>query len=108
MLTPKTPGPNRPIARWEWSPVATTSTKSFGPSASDAVNDSSLQSALAPERRFAMSTTTVEVKFTPEQYLALERRAVTKSEYLDGEIHPMSGASRAHNLIAKNLVGELH
>ena len=44
---------------------------------------------------------------TPEQYLAIERRAETKSEYLDGEMFAMSGASRNHNLIVVNLAREI-
>jgi len=37
--------------------------------------------------------------YTPEQYLALERDATYKSEYYNGEIYAMAGASEAHNLI---------
>ncbi len=44
---------------------------------------------------------------TPEEYLARERRAETKSEYLRGEMFAMSGASREHNLIAGNVSREL-
>lgn len=44
---------------------------------------------------------------TPEEYLALERQAETKSEYYDGQRYAMSGASRAHNLITLNMGGEL-
>ncbi|MFL6194887.1 MAG: Uma2 family endonuclease [Thermoanaerobaculia bacterium] len=44
---------------------------------------------------------------TPEEYLALERRAETRSEYLDGEMFAMAGGSRPHNLIVTNLVREL-
>jgi Uma2 family endonuclease len=44
---------------------------------------------------------------TPEQYLAIERQAEIKSEYLDGEMFAMSGASREHNLIVSNLAREL-
>jgi Uma2 family endonuclease len=44
---------------------------------------------------------------TPEEYLALERRAEYKSEYLNGEIFAMTGASRKHNLIAVNIVSAL-
>lgn len=44
---------------------------------------------------------------TPEEYLALERQADTKSEYLAGEIYAMVGASPAHNLIVTNIVREL-
>jgi Uma2 family endonuclease len=40
---------------------------------------------------------------SPEDYLALERRNEFKSEYLDGEIQAMTGASREHNFIAGNV-----
>ena len=40
---------------------------------------------------------------TPADYLAMERRAETKSEYLNGAIYAMSGASREHNTIVFNL-----
>ena len=45
---------------------------------------------------------------TSEEYLALERQAQTKSEYLNGEIFAMSGASRRHNLITVNIAAGLH
>ncbi len=38
------------------------------------------------------------------EYLALERAASTKSEYFDGEIFAMAGASREHNQISTNTV----
>jgi len=41
--------------------------------------------------------------FTPEQYLDRERAAEYKSEYLDGQIYAMAGATRRHNLIGMNL-----
>ena len=44
---------------------------------------------------------------TPEDYLALERRAKTRSEYHDGEIVAMAGASREHNLIVFDTVREI-
>jgi Uma2 family endonuclease len=44
---------------------------------------------------------------TPEEYLALERRNEYKSEYVDGEMVAMTGASRRHNLINVNIVGEV-
>lgn len=47
-------------------------------------------------------------RYSPEQYLALERAAEFRSELIDGEIIAMSGASREHNLIAVNLVAALH
>ena len=43
---------------------------------------------------------------TPEEYLAKERKAEYKSEYSGGEIFAMSGATRAHNLIAGNVSRE--
>jgi Uma2 family endonuclease len=42
---------------------------------------------------------------SPQDYLALERSADFKSEYFDGEISAMSGASEAHNLIVVNVAG---
>jgi Uma2 family endonuclease len=45
---------------------------------------------------------------TPEQYLEIERKAVYKSEYYQGEMLPMPGASRGHNLIVSNTLALLH
>ena len=45
--------------------------------------------------------------YTPAEYLALERKAPTKSEYLNGQIYAMSGASEAHNLITLNIAAEI-
>ena len=42
-------------------------------------------------------------RISPDEYLALERQAETKSEYLDGGIFAMTGASRRHNRISLNL-----
>ncbi len=39
----------------------------------------------------------------PEDYLALERLATGRSEYHDGRIYAMAGASRVHGLLAANL-----
>ena len=44
---------------------------------------------------------------TPEEYLTLERQAETKSDYWDGEMYAMAGASEAHILIVTNLVSGL-
>jgi len=46
--------------------------------------------------------------FSPEEYLALERQAEYKSEYIDGVIYAMAGGSVRHNLIAGNLVTEFN
>ncbi len=48
-----------------------------------------------------------EAYVTPEEYLAREREAERKHEYLDGEVTLMSGASRWHVLIVTNIVREL-
>lgn len=45
---------------------------------------------------------------TPEEYLAVERQNEYKSEYMDGEMVAMVGASRRHNIITFNVAGELH
>jgi Uma2 family endonuclease len=54
-----------------------------------------------------MSHQTKKSYATPEEYLALERAAEYKSEYFDGEIFSMVGASRKHNLIATNILSLL-
>src|SRR2546421_9610001 len=45
---------------------------------------------------------------TPDEYLRLERQAEYKSEYLNGEIFAMGGASRQHNLITVNIGAEFN
>ncbi len=55
-----------------------------------------------------MSSLPAEKYITPEEYLALERRAKYKSEYIHGEILAMSGASRAHNIITVDITTELN
>ena len=44
---------------------------------------------------------------TPEQYLEIERQATFKSEYYQGEMFAMAGASFAHGQIVMNASGEL-
>lgn len=46
-------------------------------------------------------------RLTPEDYLAIERGAEFKSEYFNGEIFAMAGASRAHNTIVLNTGSEI-
>lgn len=55
-----------------------------------------------------MASAAVETYLTPEEYLAFERKATTKHEYLNGQIIAMSGASREHNLIIVNTVNQLY
>jgi Uma2 family endonuclease len=45
---------------------------------------------------------------TPREYLARERKAPYKSEYWNGQIFAMSGASPEHVTIASNLNASLH
>ena len=59
-----------------------------------------------------MATSAAQTYLAPEEYIALERKAIPdadtiRSEYVNGEIIAMSGASFAHNLITYNISGEL-
>ena len=54
-----------------------------------------------------MSSAATKIGFTPQEYLALERKSETRNEYYNGEIFAMSGASREHNLIAGNLFRDI-
>ena len=47
-------------------------------------------------------------QLTSTEYLAIERAAETRSEYFDGEMFAMAGASRKHVRICLNITGELH
>ena len=44
-----------------------------------------------------------QTSYTPEQYLELDRKAEFRSEYVNGEILAMAGASGLHNRITLNL-----
>jgi Uma2 family endonuclease len=46
-------------------------------------------------------------RISPEEYLVIERRAETKSEYRDGEMVSMPRQNYRHSLIVANLLGEL-
>lgn len=46
-------------------------------------------------------------KLTVAEYLAIERRAEFKSEFFDGEMFAMAGASREHNIVNENLSLEI-
>lgn len=52
-------------------------------------------------------STLPQKRYTPEEYLTLERKAEYKSQYYDGKIFAMAGASRRHNLIAVNIASEM-
>jgi Uma2 family endonuclease len=54
-----------------------------------------------------MSAVLTQTHFSAEEYLALERSASCKSEFHDGQIYAMTGASREHNLVSGNIYREL-
>ncbi|MEM7531592.1 MAG: Uma2 family endonuclease [Chloroflexota bacterium] len=45
---------------------------------------------------------------SPTAYLAQDRRSRVKSDYIDGHVYQMAGASLNHNLIVAAIVGELY
>jgi Uma2 family endonuclease len=47
-------------------------------------------------------------RYTPRQYLLRERRAEYRSEYFDGEVVAMAGASERHVAIAQNIAAHLY
>jgi len=55
-----------------------------------------------------MSTLPQRSLLTAEEYLAIERKAEFKSEYFNGEMFAMAGASRPHNRIASNVISALN
>ena len=50
-----------------------------------------------------MTALTKKQRYTPEEYLALEEKAEFRSEYENGEIVAMAGASLNHTQIASNI-----
>ena len=54
-----------------------------------------------------MATPQAQILFTEEQYLALERAAEERHEYLAGRIYAMAGESDQHGQLANNLQGRL-
>jgi Uma2 family endonuclease len=55
----------------------------------------------------AMASAARITRYTPDQYLAMERKADTKSEYDGGFITAMAGSSPEHNTIALNTSSEI-
>ena len=54
-----------------------------------------------------MSALFTQTHYTTEDYLTQERSASYKSEYHEGQIYAMTGASRKHNLVSGNIYREL-
>jgi Uma2 family endonuclease len=50
---------------------------------------------------------TLNKRISPQEYLKRERASREKSEYFEGRIITMTGASMAHNRILINLIGEI-
>jgi Uma2 family endonuclease len=48
-----------------------------------------------------------KMKYTIEEYLAMEKESETKHEYYQGEIFAMAGVGLPHNIIFSNLFGRL-
>ena len=55
-----------------------------------------------------METTAAQAFLSPEEYLARERKALTKSEYRNGQMHAVPRVNRWHNLITVNISSEIH
>ena len=55
-----------------------------------------------------MASLAAQTYLTPDEYIAWERKAPFKNEYLDGKIIAMSGASRAHNRITVDTATDLN
>ena len=49
-----------------------------------------------------------KLKMTTAEYLVIERKAATRSEFSNGEMFAMAGARWPHNYARDNLNGELH
>lgn len=47
-------------------------------------------------------------KYSPEEYLELERAAEFRSDFYEGEIFPMAVTGRNHSRIKANLIGEIY
>lgn len=69
-----------------------------------------LQLDKVPERMVESRPMATEPKqrLTIQEYLTLERQSETKSDYFEGEMFAMTGASRPHNLIGLNIASALH
>ena len=55
-----------------------------------------------------MSLPQTQVVYSEEEYLALEREAEERHEYLDGQIYAMAGESPEHGTICVNITATLH
>ncbi len=49
----------------------------------------------------------INPRYSPEEYLALERDARDRHEFLDGIIYAMAGESLSHSRVSANILGEV-
>lgn len=54
-----------------------------------------------------MATPESQIRYTPDEYLTLEREAEERHEYLDGQIYSMAGESPTHSTICFNLAATI-
>src|SRR5205814_2913378 len=54
-----------------------------------------------------MAVRQIPVTYSPEEYLAAERKSLDKHEYLCGVIYAMAGASPDHETISVNVASEV-
>lgn len=52
--------------------------------------------------------TAAKQRLSAQDYLKIERRAETKSEFLDGEVFAMAGGTESHSSLAANAIAALH
>jgi Uma2 family endonuclease len=55
-----------------------------------------------------MSLPQTQLLFTPDEYLAFEREAAERHEWLDGLIYAMAGESPQHSIISANVIAILN
>jgi len=55
-----------------------------------------------------MSAMPKQHKLTVDEYFAIEEKAERKSEFFNGEMFLVAGASRQHNALTRNLTAALH
>ena len=58
------------------------------------------------KEKVIMGLPLLKVRYTVEEYLALERASEERHEYLDGDVYAMAGESPEHGAICMNLVRE--
>src|SRR5437867_3851316 len=81
-----------------------------GPAEGNSNKYYTFQEYLEMERNFEVKEAALDYskkRYTIEEYLEMERASDVKHEYYQGEIFAMSGAGLRHNLIFRNVFGDL-